>query len=51
VLVLNVQIAQISARSITQYAWAVRHSSAADKASVKFNEKAVLSQTIEVSIC
>jgi hypothetical protein len=50
VLVLNVQINQITARSITQYAWAVRHSSAADKSSVKFSDKAVLSQTIEVSL-
>jgi hypothetical protein len=40
----------MSARSITQYAWAIRHSSAADKSSVKFSEKAVLSQTVEVSL-
>ncbi|WIA24061.1 hypothetical protein OEZ85_013674 [Tetradesmus obliquus] len=49
VLVLNVAINQISARSITQYAWGVRHSSTADKASVKFSEKAVLSQTVEAT--
>jgi hypothetical protein len=35
-------------RRMTKYAWALRHSSSADKTSVRFSGKAVLSQTIEV---
>lgn len=48
VQVLQVQFGPISARSVTQYTWSVRHSSKSEKESVKFSEKATLTQTVEV---